>query len=77
MTKKSERTASCPWTAPTIGAESDQHVKFAVGLQIEGRKMGGTRGPVRLWSEGLRVTCEVASSSSDMADIGAHHTVDA
>ena len=30
--------------------------KFAVGLQIEGRKMGDTRGPVRLWSEGLRVT---------------------
>ena len=30
--------------------------KFAVGLQMEGRKMGGTRGPVRLWSEGPRVT---------------------
>ena len=30
--------------------------KFAVGLQTEGRKMGGTRGPVGLWSEGSRVT---------------------
>ena len=30
--------------------------KFAVGLQTEGRKMGGTRGPVELWSEGPRVT---------------------
>ena len=30
--------------------------KFAVGLQMEGRKMGGTRGPIRLWSEGPRVT---------------------
>ena len=30
--------------------------KFAVGLQTEGRKMGGTRDPVELWSEGLRVT---------------------
>ena len=29
--------------------------KFAVGLQSEGRKMGGTRGPVRLWFEGPRV----------------------
>ena len=29
--------------------------KFAVGLQTEGRKMEGTRGPVRLWSEGPRV----------------------
>ena len=29
--------------------------KFAMGLQTEGRKMGGTRGPVRLWSEGPRV----------------------
>ena len=29
--------------------------KFAVGLQKEGRKMGGTRGPVELWSEGPRV----------------------
>ena len=28
---------------------------FVVGLQMEGRKMGGTRGPVELWSEGLRV----------------------
>ena len=26
--------------------------KFAMGSQIEGRKMGGTRGPVGLWSEG-------------------------
>ena len=24
--------------------------KFAMGLQTEGRKMGGTRGPVGLWS---------------------------
>ena len=30
--------------------------KFAVGLQTEGRKVGGTRGPVGLWSEGSRVT---------------------
>ena len=30
--------------------------KFAVGLQTRRRKMGGTRGPVRLWSEGPRVT---------------------
>ena len=30
--------------------------KFAVGLQTEGRKMGGTRGPVGLWFEGPRVT---------------------
>ena len=30
--------------------------KFAVGLQTEWRKMGGTRGPVELWSEGPRVT---------------------
>ena len=30
--------------------------KFAVGLQTEGRKMGGARGPVGLWSEGPRVT---------------------
>ena len=27
-----------------------------MGLQTEGRKMGGTRGPVGLWSEGTRVT---------------------
>ena len=30
--------------------------KFDVGLQTEGRKMGGTRGLVGLWSEGPRVT---------------------
>ena len=30
--------------------------KFVVGLQTEGRKMGGTRGPTGLWSEGPRVT---------------------
>ena len=30
--------------------------KFAVGLQMRRRKMGGTRGPVGLWSEGSRVT---------------------
>ena len=29
--------------------------KFVVGLQAEGSKMGGARGPVRLWSEGPRV----------------------
>ena len=29
--------------------------KFVVGLQTEGRKMGGTRGPVGLRSEGPRV----------------------
>ena len=27
-----------------------------MGLQTEERKMGGARGPVGLWSEGLRVT---------------------
>ena len=40
--------------------------KFAVGLQMEGRKMGGTRGPVGLWSEGPRMTgaplCSMCSS---------------
>ena len=30
--------------------------KFVVGLQMKGRKMGGIRGLVGLWSEGLRVT---------------------
>ena len=30
--------------------------KFAVGLQTDGRKVGGARGPVRLQSEGPRVT---------------------
>ena len=30
--------------------------KFVVGLQTRGRKMGGVRGPVGLWSEGPRVT---------------------
>ena len=30
--------------------------KFAVGLQMEGRKMGSARGPVGLRSEGPRVT---------------------
>ena len=29
--------------------------KFDVRLQMEGRKMGGTRGLVRLWSKGPRV----------------------
>ena len=40
--------------------------KFAVGLQTEGRKMGGARGPVGLRSEGPRVmrvpTCAEYSS---------------
>ena len=31
-------------------------LKFAVGLQMRRRKMGGIRGPVELWSEGPRVT---------------------
>ena len=31
-------------------------LKFVVGLQTEGRKMGGTRGPVRLWLEGPKAT---------------------
>ena len=31
-------------------------LKFAVGLQMERRKMGGARGLVGLWSEGPRVT---------------------
>ena len=30
--------------------------KFAVGLQTRRRKMGGIRGPVRLWLEGPRAT---------------------
>ena len=30
--------------------------KFVVGLQTRRRKMGGARGPVRLWSEGPTVT---------------------
>ena len=30
--------------------------KFVVGLQIRRRKMGGTRGPVGLWSEGPEAT---------------------
>ena len=30
--------------------------KFVVGLQTRRRKMGGTRGPVGLWSEGPKVT---------------------
>ena len=29
--------------------------KCVVGLQTRGRKMGGVRGPVGLWSEGPRV----------------------
>ena len=33
-----------------------RYSKFAMGLQMEGRKIGGTRGPVGLWSEGSRVT---------------------
>ena len=30
--------------------------KFAVGLQTRMRRMGGTKGPVRLRSKGLRAT---------------------
>ena len=30
--------------------------EFVVGLQMEGSKMGGARGPVGLWTEGPRVT---------------------
>ena len=30
--------------------------KFALGLQTSGSKMGGVRGPVRLWTKGPRVT---------------------
>ena len=30
--------------------------KFAVGLQTSGSKIGGVRGPVRLWTEGPRLT---------------------
>ena len=33
-----------------------RYSKFVVGLQTRRRKMGGTRGPVELWSEGPRVT---------------------
>ena len=29
--------------------------KFAMGLQMEGSKMEGARGPVGLWSKGPRV----------------------
>ena len=28
--------------------------KFVVGLQMRGSKMGGIRGPIGLWTEGLR-----------------------
>ena len=31
-------------------------LKFIVGLQTSGSKMGGVRGPVELWTEELRVT---------------------
>ena len=40
--------------------------KFVVGLQTRIRKMGDTRGPVGLWSEGPRVSgaplCAMCSS---------------
>ena len=40
--------------------------KFALGLQTRRRKDEGTRGPVGLWSEGLRATgaplCAMCSS---------------
>ena len=48
--------------------------KFAVGLQMEGRKMGGARGPVGLWSEETRVTgaplCAKCSSVSSWFEPG-------
>ena len=31
-------------------------LKFIVGLQMSGSKMGGVRSQVRLWTEGPRVT---------------------
>ena len=31
-------------------------LKFAVGLKTRERKMGGARGPVRLWTDGSRAT---------------------
>ena len=31
-------------------------LKFAMGLQTSGNKMGDDRGPVGLWTEGPRVT---------------------
>ena len=30
-------------------------LKFVVGLQTSGNKIGGVRGPVGLWTAGLRV----------------------
>ena len=47
--------------------------KFAVGLQTRGSKMGGIRGPVGLWTEGLRVT---GAPSGTRWFVGAHNTVD-
>ena len=44
--------------------------KFAMGLQTEGRKIGGTRGPIGLWSEGPRVTgAPLCAKCSSMCSI--------
>ena len=40
----------------SVGVPELRYTKFAVGLQIGRRKMGGTRGLVGLRSEGPRVT---------------------
>ena len=48
--------------------------KFAVGLQMRRRKMGCTRGPVGLWSEGPRATgaplCAMCSSMCSRFELG-------
>ena len=44
--------------------------KFAVGLQTEGRKMGGTRGPVGLRSKGqpcYELSVQVCACGSNQA----------
>ena len=50
--------ATCPMSSlsQSVTIPEPRCSKFAVGLQTEERKMGGARGPVRLWSEGPRVT---------------------
>ena len=51
-----------------------RYSKFAMGLQTRRRKMGGTRGPVGLRSEGLRVTrapaCTEYSSVCSRIELG-------
>ena len=47
-----------------------RYSKFAVGLQTRMRKMGGTRGPVGLWSKGPRVTGARAKCSNVYCSLG-------